>query len=335
MQQFRLPKFKALMLLVALFIANLLWSPQTVLAQNNTKEADIKQLFDLMYGNQLVETIIVAMTEAMQLDAGPMKSEVIDSMRVLLLENAPVLRDSVAAIYDRMYTAQEIKEMLKFYQTPIGKRMIETQGELFQQSMAFGRSWAQSQSEEIKIRLKPVIEKHRKNEAQANEEDGKIEKDELSFEVNNHTNNKRKLQGSKPFKYAIQYNEKSWKPIPAKEINDLGDLALVNIQHDMYALVIAEKEILTLEDLRKAALINMHKVASEVKVRKSVMRKVNGKDVLLLVMDCKIDEHQLTYHNYYYSSDWGILQYIVFGDKPTMAKQQTQVEALLSGLMVE
>jgi hypothetical protein len=103
----------------------------------------------------------------------------------------------------------------------------------------------------------------------------------------------------------------------------------------MYALVIAEKEILTLEDLRKAALINMHKVASEVKVRKSVMRKVNGKDVLLLVMDCKIDEHQLTYHNYYYSSDWGMLQYIVFGDKPTMAKQQTQVEALLSGLMVE
>jgi len=287
-----------------------------------------------MYGNQLIETIIVAMTEAMQLDAGPMKSEVIDSMRVLMLENADVLRDSVAAIYDRMYTAQEIKEMLKFYQTPIGKRMIETQVELFEQSVAVGRSWGQSQSEEIKKRLQPVIEKYRKGEEGAGDE-SPIEKDQLSFEVNNHVNNKRKLQGSKPFKYAIQYNDKNWKPVPAKDLNDLGDLALVNIQHDIYALVIAETEKLSIDDLRRSALINTHKVAQDVKVRKSVTRKVNGKEVLLIIMDCKIDQHQITYHNYYYAGDWGILQYIVFSDKSTMAKQQAQVEALLSGLLVE
>lgn len=300
-----------------------------------SKQADIRQLFDLMYGNQLVETIIVAMTEAMQLDAGPMKTEVLDSLRVLMLENADVLRDSVVGIYDRMYTAQEIKEMVKVYQSPIGKRMVETQAELFQQSMAVGRSWGQSQSEEIKKRLQPVFDKHQKSEAEADGEEAKTEKDELNYEVNNHANNKRKLQGSKPYKYAIQYNDKVWKPMPAKEINELGDLALVHTQHDMYALVLAESEKLTIEELRRAALINMHKVAQEVKIRQSVLRKVNGKEVLLLVLDCQIDGHKLTYYNYYYSGDWGILQYIVFSDKPTMAKQQAQVEALLSGLLVE
>lgn len=336
MQHFQLSNFKAPILLVVLLIASLSWSPLAAQAQNNSKKADIQQLMDVMYGDKLIETIIMTMAEALQLDAGPMKTEVIDSLRVLLLENSGVLRDSIAHVYDRMYSAQEIKDMIAVYRSPIGQRIIETQNELFQQSMAIGRAWGQSQEEEIKKRLKPVFDKHRGfDESETASTDDPFAVDPLLPVVQSHNSNKRLASGSKPFKYSIKYNDQAWKTIPAKDINELADLAFTHNKHEILALVIAEKTKIDLQNLRASALVNMHKVATGVKIRKSATRQVNGKEVLVLIADCRIDDQRISYYNYYYSGDWGVLQFIVFSDQETMKKQQAQVEALLSGLMAE
>jgi hypothetical protein len=147
--------------------------------------------------------------------------------------------------------------------------------------------------------------------------------------------NKRKLSGSKDFKYEIKFNDAHWKFIPAKDMSPMADLALAHKEHEIYAMLIAETSKLSMEDLRSAALVNLHKAADDVKVRKSALRVVNGKEMLVMMVDCRIDEHQITYYNYYYTGDWGILQYIVFSDQTTMKEQQAEVEALLSGLMVD
>ena len=53
----------------------------------------------------------------------------------------PSLYDKMAKVYMEVYTHQDIKEMLKFYQSPIGKKMAEKSGELSSKSMAAGQEW--------------------------------------------------------------------------------------------------------------------------------------------------------------------------------------------------
>lgn len=53
----------------------------------------------------------------------------------------PSLYEKMAKVYMEVYTHQDIKEMLKFYESPIGKKMAEKSGELSSKSMAAGQEW--------------------------------------------------------------------------------------------------------------------------------------------------------------------------------------------------
>lgn len=53
----------------------------------------------------------------------------------------PSLYDKMAKVYMEVYTHQDIKDMLKFYESPIGKKMAQKSGELVTKSMAAGQEW--------------------------------------------------------------------------------------------------------------------------------------------------------------------------------------------------
>ena len=53
----------------------------------------------------------------------------------------PALYDKLAAIYMKEYTHAEVKEMIKFYESPVGKKIAEKAGILFEQSMLAGQEW--------------------------------------------------------------------------------------------------------------------------------------------------------------------------------------------------
>ena len=53
----------------------------------------------------------------------------------------PSLYEKMAKVYMEVYTHQDIKDMLKFYESPIGKKMAEKSGELSSKSMAAGQEW--------------------------------------------------------------------------------------------------------------------------------------------------------------------------------------------------
>jgi hypothetical protein len=54
----------------------------------------------------------------------------------------PVLHDKMAKIYIEIYTQEDIKAMIAFYESPVGKKMSEKAGELGQKSMQAGQEWA-------------------------------------------------------------------------------------------------------------------------------------------------------------------------------------------------
>ena len=53
----------------------------------------------------------------------------------------PSLFDKMAKVYMETYTHQDIKDMIKFYESPLGKKMAEKSGELATKSMAAGQEW--------------------------------------------------------------------------------------------------------------------------------------------------------------------------------------------------
>ena len=55
----------------------------------------------------------------------------------------PSLHDKMAKIYMELYTLEDIKGMIAFYESPIGKKMNEKAGELGQKTMQAGQEWGQ------------------------------------------------------------------------------------------------------------------------------------------------------------------------------------------------
>jgi hypothetical protein len=51
------------------------------------------------------------------------------------------LEDGYVALYDRNFTTAELKELLAFYDSPIGKRFLEVQPVLMREGIALGQEW--------------------------------------------------------------------------------------------------------------------------------------------------------------------------------------------------
>lgn len=56
-------------------------------------------------------------------------------------DSLPALYDKLAKVYMEIYTHAEIKEMLKFYESPIGKKISNSNGELYKKSSQAGEEW--------------------------------------------------------------------------------------------------------------------------------------------------------------------------------------------------
>jgi hypothetical protein len=56
----------------------------------------------------------------------------------------PSLYEKLAEIYMKEYTHDDIKQMLAFYETPVGKKIAGKAGAVYEQSTAAGQEWGMS-----------------------------------------------------------------------------------------------------------------------------------------------------------------------------------------------
>jgi hypothetical protein len=57
--------------------------------------------------------------------------------------------DMVAVIYDRHFTTDELRQIHDFYQTPVGRKMLETLPALTRESMLAGQDWGRRIGEDV------------------------------------------------------------------------------------------------------------------------------------------------------------------------------------------
>lgn len=53
----------------------------------------------------------------------------------------PSLYDKMAKVYMEVYTPEDLKQMLKFYESPIGQKISKSSGEIYKKSTEAGQEW--------------------------------------------------------------------------------------------------------------------------------------------------------------------------------------------------
>lgn len=102
-------------------------------AAGQTKQELIKELFSLMKTESMFDNL-AASSQMLQTDSISKQAgkRMMESFRPLLNK---LLNEDLVELYDKYYTKNEIKEMIRFYKSDTGQKMINTTPELQKQLM--------------------------------------------------------------------------------------------------------------------------------------------------------------------------------------------------------
>ena len=86
-------------------------------------------------------------------------NEVATKMRNDLAPRMDELSNEVAKLYATSFTEAELKEILAFYKSPTGKKLIAEQPKVLDNSMKFAQAWANKLSEEVIGKMRDEMKK--------------------------------------------------------------------------------------------------------------------------------------------------------------------------------
>ncbi len=116
------------------------------------KKADIERLLDmtgaLAVGKQMATALSVNMSQTLKSVRPDIPQNVIDTIPVevarVMEANIGALKEAIIPIYHKHFTADEIKEMIRFYSSDLGRKTIKVMPALMQEGMLAGQRWGQS-----------------------------------------------------------------------------------------------------------------------------------------------------------------------------------------------
>jgi hypothetical protein len=97
-----------------------------------TKKDDIRELFTLLDPGQMIDKIFENMIDVFKHHGNTqIRHEDQEEFTAYLTEEVKAMTDNLinehmVNIYDKYFTHEEIKDLIKFYKTPVGKKMITT-----------------------------------------------------------------------------------------------------------------------------------------------------------------------------------------------------------------
>ena len=86
-------------------------------------------------------------------------NEIAAKMRADLAPRLNELYAEVAKIYAEHFTEQELKELLAFYNSPVGKKYVAEQAIVINASLKFAQDWANKLSDEVTAKMREELKK--------------------------------------------------------------------------------------------------------------------------------------------------------------------------------
>jgi uncharacterized protein len=106
---------------------------------------------------------VVEQAKIVLLRTNPMLSkeltEVTNKLHAEYAAKLQELRDISARIYAARFSEKELKDALTFYKTPLGKKLIQQEPQILDQSMKEVQSWGDKLSEEVIVRMRAEMKK--------------------------------------------------------------------------------------------------------------------------------------------------------------------------------
>ncbi len=141
--------------LILLIVTSLLFSPVATRAQGDAFEKDLARMLELSGSAQMYDAVfdqmILQMKSAMpnvDESAWPkVKSEVWE-------KQIAGLNQKLVPIYRKHFTHDDIKSLIAFYQTDIGKKLAEKTPLISRESMVIGQQWGMQLGQAIQNYLK-------------------------------------------------------------------------------------------------------------------------------------------------------------------------------------
>ena len=101
------------------------------------------------------KTMFETQNPALSKDLG----EVAAKMRADLAPRLKEVTDEIATLYASRFTEKEIKDILAFYNSPVGKKMISEEPKALEASMSFAQDWAIKFSDEVLGKMRAEMKK--------------------------------------------------------------------------------------------------------------------------------------------------------------------------------
>ncbi len=76
-----------------------------------------------------------------------------DSLRVRIRREIGQFVERLVPVYDSLYTAAEIDQLLEFYQSSLGQRLLQTQPRLTEALMSLGQQWGMEMAGRVMVDL--------------------------------------------------------------------------------------------------------------------------------------------------------------------------------------
>jgi uncharacterized protein len=114
-----------------------------------------------LFGPLIAGVVEQAKTLYLQQDPSLAKdlNEITGQLRTDLQPRFAELTDEVARLYATNFTEQELKEILTFYKSPSGKKLLVEQPKIVDASMKFAQDWANRLSDQVVTKIRDELKK--------------------------------------------------------------------------------------------------------------------------------------------------------------------------------
>lgn len=158
---------KKSLLSLALLLA--LSTPALAAEVDPAKAKQIQQLMELTGAQNLGQQFAKIMTAQIYQVLRAAKPEtperafliIEEETNAMMDQESPALLASLVPIYDQHFSEAELKKLVAFYQTDLGKKTIAVMPRVMQESVAAGQAWGQAMAPKLMGRLEERFKKEK------------------------------------------------------------------------------------------------------------------------------------------------------------------------------
>jgi uncharacterized protein len=121
-------------------------------AQSTSKNEKIKQLLELTGSGKMGIQVMDQMISNFKSSHSGVNEQFWEDFKKEV--KAEDFENMIFPIYDKYYTESDIDQLIVFYNSPIGKKMIATMPQVMQESMAAGQKLGKEIAEKFQAKLK-------------------------------------------------------------------------------------------------------------------------------------------------------------------------------------